>query len=560
MGATFFLSTLVDSPRFLAQASHVSLNTARAKTCFALGGILLVAAALRIWGLDYGLPHPLARPDEERLVGRAQTIFATGNWHPGSFFYPSFVFYLQTLALYLYYGLQKLAGHYERPFDFLFAIAVTRPGLHYWICRWVSVLAGVATVAATYRLGVTAYDRRSIGLLAALFLASAHVHVRDSHFATVDIPVTLFVTLSLVFALRASKQLRMLDFALAGVFGGLAASSKYNAGLVALAFVAAAGLALIEDRMSWSAPIRRALLGGVSAAAAFALTSPYVVTHFPGFWNDMMSLRQFLYRPEGELALWQHLRTTFPAGIGWPLFAAGLVGVGRALWKRRTADLVLLVFLVPFLFLLSGVRITFPRYVLPVLPVLLVLAAETATVLFDRLSFRSWWVKASVGTALLALAITPSFANALRFDRVAARADTRVLASRWIAENVAPRTRILVCSGYGAPVINEDRRRPPAYVVEELDCRRPLDLEGSGASYLVTHEHEELSGFSRIDPSLGSWLGENAKLAVRLSPYRRGADGNPVFYPSDAFYIPFAGFEAVTRGGPLVRIWRLPDS
>ncbi len=58
--------------------------------------VLLVAAALRVWGLDYGLPHPLSRPDEERIVGRAQTIFATGNWHPGSFFYPSLLFYLDT--------------------------------------------------------------------------------------------------------------------------------------------------------------------------------------------------------------------------------------------------------------------------------------------------------------------------------------------------------------------------------------------------------------------------------------------------------------------------------
>jgi hypothetical protein len=42
-----------------------------------------------------------------------------------------------------------------------------------------------------------------------------------------------------------------------------------------------------------------------------------------------------------------------------------------------------------------------------------------------------------------------------------------------------------------------------------------------------------------------------------FDPYRPGEDAVPVFYPADAFYIPFAGFGAVVRGGPWVRVWRI---
>ena len=32
--------------------------------------VVILAAALRIWGMDYGVPHPTVRPDEERNRGQ----------------------------------------------------------------------------------------------------------------------------------------------------------------------------------------------------------------------------------------------------------------------------------------------------------------------------------------------------------------------------------------------------------------------------------------------------------------------------------------------------------
>ncbi|MGH9390575.1 MAG: hypothetical protein ACRD1Z_13245, partial [Vicinamibacteria bacterium] len=114
---------------------------------------------------------------------------------------------------------------------------------------------------------------------------------------------------------------------------------------------------------------------------------------------------------------------------------------------------------------------------------------------------------------------------------------------------------IHVCRGYGAPAINEDRRRPPAFVVEEQDCLSGIAPPGD-AGFLVTHEHGELP-FSRIHPALKRWLEEHGELIAAFDPYKGGTSAEPIFYRADAFYIPFAGFEAVERGGPVVRIWKL---
>ena len=61
--------------------------------------ILILAAVLRWWGWDYGLPHPMARPDEEITLEAAYQMFASGNPDPVSLPYPSFIVYLDVAAL-----------------------------------------------------------------------------------------------------------------------------------------------------------------------------------------------------------------------------------------------------------------------------------------------------------------------------------------------------------------------------------------------------------------------------------------------------------------------------
>jgi hypothetical protein len=543
----------------------------RTGTLSALGIALVLASILRLWGLDYGIPHPTIRPDEERLVGRAQTIFATGNWHPGSFFYPSLPFYLDTAALHAYYGAQKLLGRYQKPGDFLLDIAVSRPGLHYRIARAASAASGVATVLAAYALSLAAQRRPWAAILATFSLAVCHVHVRDSHFATVDVLATFFLTLSLAYACRAAFHPRSSNFALAGLFAGLAASSKYNVGLAALPIGVAA---LYRGREAFL----RLPLAAFAAFAAFAITSPYVLLRFGGFRSDMRFLENYLYR-SGDLALWDHLRLTLPHGLGWPLYLAAILGLTRALVRRSPSDSVLLSFAIPYLALVSSVRITFPRYVLPLVPVLVVFAADLVADLLERASSPmrafaralspsaarakrvaerepwGWGPTALIRVLAAVVLLAPPLFDSIAFDRIAARDDTRIQAASFVSEGFSPQTHLFVCQGYGAPAIATDRRRPPAFVVEEVDCSRgnPLPPE---VEILITHEHRELP-FSRIHPSLSGFLEQRGVAIATFDPYRRGTGVEPVFHRADAFYIPFAGLEAVERGGPIVRIWKI---
>jgi hypothetical protein len=85
----------------------------------AVGGILLLALLPRVWGLDYGLPHPMARPDEEQIARQALFILSTGNLHPGLPNYPGLFKYASALSVASTYYAGRLTGRYRDVAQFL---------------------------------------------------------------------------------------------------------------------------------------------------------------------------------------------------------------------------------------------------------------------------------------------------------------------------------------------------------------------------------------------------------------------------------------------------------
>ena len=127
------------------------LSTASLSTAVALSIILALAAALRFWGWDYGLPHPRARPDEEFVLESVFQMFAQGRPVPLTFAYPHLPIYIDVLVMHIYFKVGELLGNYDRTMDMLVDIVVLRPGLHYRIARAVSlVVLALFTVGDVY--------------------------------------------------------------------------------------------------------------------------------------------------------------------------------------------------------------------------------------------------------------------------------------------------------------------------------------------------------------------------------------------------------------------------
>src|SRR5438132_9898015 len=135
-------------------------------------GLLVVAAGLRLWGINFGLPA-LYRPDEDVTVGRAMGIFH-GILDPHFADWPHLYFYVAAAWL----APLRLVG------------LVQDQASAYLGVRILDALLGSVTVLLVFEFG-----RRAYGWLAGFFgaspLAVAFLHVRDSHFGTLDTPLTL---------------------------------------------------------------------------------------------------------------------------------------------------------------------------------------------------------------------------------------------------------------------------------------------------------------------------------------------------------------------------------
>jgi hypothetical protein len=187
------------------------------------------------------------------------------------------------------------------------------------------------------------------------------------------------------------------------------------------------------------------------------------------------------------------------------------------------------------------------RYMTPLLPPLLLLEAgllHAAATRWGGRHARAWFALATV-----LVAVEPLW-SAIAHDRIAARTDTRVLATRWLEERLPPNTRVAVYGTrfypWGAPQIPARLKRVAAEPEQSA-------LEASRVQYLVTHDHDLF--FSTVNPEVMKRLAPRLTLEADFRPFDP-ARARPVFEAADAYYVPFHGFSGVERPGPHVSVYR----
>jgi 4-amino-4-deoxy-L-arabinose transferase-like glycosyltransferase len=345
----------------------------------ALAGLLALAAALRLVGIEYGLPFGLLNPDEQSIVPRAWRMVHGGGLDPHWFDYPTLVMYL----------LAPFQAWQDAP--------------SYLTARVVIVVLALGGVAAAWWLGRRAYGPTA-GAVAAAFTAVEVTHVAYSHMAVTDVPLTLGVASCL--ALCVTGRLEW-----AGVVAGLAISTKYTAVFLAVP-------AAVAGWREW----RRVGVSLTLAAAAFLATSPFVLVHPLQAWEDASRVQRvarqgwlgFEHDHWAGVAFSAHLWR----GAG-PAVLVAVLGLLVALWRRSRTDVILVSFVVVYFLDLLTARAHHDRYVLPLIPPLGALAGRVRY----------------LAPVTLLLLVVP-LAWSIRDDRRLTRTDPRVTAYSWIEANV----------------------------------------------------------------------------------------------------------------------------
>lgn len=465
--------------------------------------------------IDFALALERARPDEEYVSGKALEMVRTGDPNPRFFHYPSLALYANAAVLVLAPPLR--GGEHAR-----------------LVSRLLSAAAGVGTVGLVFGLGAALFSAPA-GLVAAALLAVAYLPVRESHFGTTDALMTCFVCASVLVAARARGRHARLRWA--AVLAGLAAGTKYP-GILALAPVG--WLIATEARGSARERLRELVLAPALAGVVALCTTPYLVLDPEVARASLSQLAKEQWTDPAATPAPLHAFTfALRYGLGLPLLSLGLAGLVAA--PRRQAAL-LWVWVLPFFLATAFTPIHVARYALPLAPPLCLAAAAFALRLPLAPVLRA---------ALVVVVAVPPLVSSLRFDRLLGREDTRLLAARWIEEELEPGTPVAVVVGYGAPPV------PEGYPVGFVKAwgRAVAAAREQGYRHLIVHEHPALPIYSPVLPSLRQRLA-GAILLAEFDPFRPGVP--PGRYDAlDAFYVPYAGFGSVVRPGPRITIWRL---
>ncbi len=391
--------------------------------------VALVAGALllRLWGIDHGLPYVFNADENAHFVPRAIGMFGH-SLNPEYFINPPGFTYLLHGAFWVRWGGREALGD---------AFAAD-PGSVFGLARVLSAVLGAAAVGFLVWAGRRLFDLR-VGLVAGALLAVAFLPVHYSHLAVNDIPALAPLCLSLVGVAGVYHRGHLADYALAGAALGVACATKYTAGIVILCLAAAA------LHRKGSDPLRGTVVAVACAIGGFLVANPYALLDPGAFKAGLAEQSQASSDGGGKLGLvgdsgHVYYLATLTWGLGWlPAIASAAGAVG--LWMRdRRLALVLVPAPIVFLLFMGAQDRFFARWLLPIYPLLCLLAAWAAVETAARLRPGRAWAVAAVAALLCVQGLVFSIHN----DVVLARADTRALARAWMVDNIPEGDRVVI--------------------------------------------------------------------------------------------------------------------
>ena len=461
----------------------------------AVGVLLVFAFCLRIWGVDHGLPYAYNADENAHFVTRAIGMFGHG-WDPQYYVNPPAYTYLAHLLLGAWYGGRLGVAN-------AFAADPTQ----IWILtRVLAAVLGTLAIWLTYLAGARFVDRR-VGLLGAGIFTVAFLPVFYSKLALNDVPTLAPLCLALWGTAGVLRFGRRRDYVVAGIGLGLACATKFTGGIVLLPLVAAAVVQFTAPGGRSGAARGLAIAGG-AALLAFLIANPYAILNWDAFVNGLTHQSDASGDAAGKLGLTQsngylYYLWSFGWGLGWiPMFFA-LGGAVRLWFDERRLFWVLVPAVLVFLLFMGSQERYFGRWLMPVFPLMCILAAYAAFELVDWSERYSTALKPTVIVAVVVALCAQGFVYSMHSGLVMSREDTRNLARDWMVANVPLGTKIVV-----EPVV-------PDQWAQDIGNPTPLVANGNRWVKYPTSK-------SAIDPKTGQQvLPAGTTVLVNIEDYEK---------------------------------------
>ncbi|MBN1481257.1 phospholipid carrier-dependent glycosyltransferase [candidate division KSB1 bacterium] len=419
--------------------------------------IFSIALLLRFYGIDFGKPYNY-HPDETKLVTQAGRLLASRFMDKDAYFainvYPPFYTYMLAGAMGGYIGLGLLSGHFES-LDAVRIAYDTEPFQFYLISRSLVAILGALSVLLVYKIASRLYTRR-IGVFAALLLAVNFLHVRNSHFGTVDVPATFLGLVSIYFCARILQEGRLIHYIYAAIFAAFALATKFSMFTLAIPILfahsgrypARSWIKHLFDRKLWGA--------AGAGIGAFLIGCPLIWLDFRETWGGIVGTSRFerigkIGSGGGFLSYWTgdqadgfgvFYPNSIPETFGVFLTLLAALAILYLMLKHRREDLFLLACAIPMYILFEKMSIKAMRHILPIIPLILLAMAILIVEITEKLKHRS------TRTAALLIPVlffsVAQFSVAISYQRALLHDDPRTTATTWIQQNLPPDSAVAI--------------------------------------------------------------------------------------------------------------------
>ncbi len=435
------------------------------------GLIVLAGAALRFYGIDFGLPDNF-HPDEVPKVNAIMRMVDQNSWNPQYFLHPS-------LLLYCTYFMNCLLQ--------FIGVEGTFRDTAFLAGRVVSALAGTLSIAMTFTIGQRLFSR-GVGISAAVLLAVLPLHVTCSRYLKEDALLTCVVLSCVLTTLIAVQSNRRWVLLVAGLLAGVTAGTKYSGILMAVVPGSAPWLASRSWKPDWRW-LPWSLAAMAIAPLGFVATTPFSILDPKEFLKDFRAESNHMQNGHtntidawSQLWMYHFWRSILP-GMTTVTAVASVVGLGFLIRRPRIEGLfvvaLVLLFYLPSEFVKAKPAPQPERYIMPCLPFLAIAFGELVRNIGRHVSPR---YGASVLTLLfVAPALVRSTVLASEI-----KDDTREQLREWMRQKIPPGAKVFMdwkpyCPRFTDGEFNIEYI-PRAKILVKLDIG---DLKASGYDYLI---------------------------------------------------------------------------
>jgi len=427
----------------------------RTRALLVLAVITAIGGALRFYNLAWGAPYYHFHMDEHYVFAGADLLRVSMRDAAlsGKFFMYG------PLPMYVLNGIRWVYEGLAHPI----ALNVHQDQITYMVLgRALSATFGTAMIPLVYAIA-TRVSGRLAGLLSAAFLSLSVLHIRDSHFLSVDISMTFFCMLTWLALMRMAESGSLRSAVVTGMTFAAAIICKYTAVFMAVPIAVAHFFSplrpsSLQPFAAWRRWVLRGLVPVATSIVTFLVLDPMVWQYFDKFLFDVRTqitephtggvqpiwLAHFVNLPSPRLFWFTNLLWW---GMGPALEVVSLAGVLWLLARRTRPALLAATVPIAYFAVAGSTQAPFIRYAIPFIAALSVSAGVLCA---DLVRNPKWRLPAAVGT-LLVLGATAAYAAA--YMNIFRQPDARVAAARYLRQELPYGTKVLVEPSQNIPPI-----------------------------------------------------------------------------------------------------------